>query len=123
MKFKETDRWCYGSTDELFTDDFPTKEDAIEYCRNECGGGYIGRIVEIEFDESDVYCDEIGYRLQEKLYDQIGDASEDWNLSTEQEKELSEILAKAVIEYINKNNLQPKCYKVVDIENVQAGEE
>ena len=43
-------------------------------------------------------------------------------MTDEQEKELSAILAKAVINYINEHNLQPTCYKVVDIEEVEVGE-
>lgn len=30
---------------------------------------------------------------------------------------------KEAIKYINKNNLQPTCYKVTDIEEVRAGEQ
>lgn len=123
MKFTQTDRWCYGMTDEYFSDDFPTKLDAIEACKKDLGGGYIGRIIKVEFDEKDVSYDETSYRLQEQLYDEVGDVAENWSLSTEQELELCEILSKAVIEYLNKNNLQPTVYKVVDIEEVFPDEE
>ena len=51
MKFIQTDRWCYGITNEHFTDDFPTKLDAIKACKEDLEGGYIGRIVNLEFDE------------------------------------------------------------------------
>lgn len=123
MKFIETDRWCYGMTDEYFSDDFPTKTDAIEACKKDLEGGYIGRIVEVEFDEKDISYDETAYRLQERLYDEVGDVAENWELTTEQELELSKIVAKAVIEYINKNHLQPTVYKVVEIEEVFADED
>lgn len=127
MKFIETDMWCFGLNDEIFYEDFLSKEDAIKYAKD-CDGGYIGRAVKIRFDEEDVCYDETGYLLQQQLYDEIGDASDNWVLSREQELELSEILAKAVIDYINKNNLQPNCYKVVDIEEItvdgfKAGEQ
>lgn len=123
MKFIQTDRWCYGMTDEYFSDDFPTKTDAIEACKKDLEGGYIGRIVEVEFDEKDISYDETAYRLQERLYDEVGDVAENWELTTEQELELSKIVAKAVIEYINKNHLQPTVYKVVEIEEVFADED
>ena len=123
MKFIQTDRWCYGVTDEYFTDDFPTKLDAIKACKEDLEGGYIGRIVNLEFDENDICYDETGYRLQERLYDEVGDVAENWVLTTEQELELSRILTKTIIEYINKNHLQPTVYKVVDIEEVFPDED
>ena len=89
MKFIQTDRWCYGMTDEYFSDDFPTKTDAIEACKKDLEGGYIGRIVEVEFDEKDISYDETAYRLQERLYDEVGDVAENWELTTEQELALS----------------------------------
>ena len=76
MKFIQTDRWCYGVTDEYFTDDFPTKLDAIKACKEDLEGGYIGRIVILEFDEEDICYDETAYRLQERLYDEVGDVAE-----------------------------------------------
>ena len=108
---------------EYFTDDFPTKLDAIKACKEDLEGGYIGRIVNLEFDEKDICYDETAYRLQERLYDEVGDVAENWVLTTEQELELSKIVAKTVIEYINKNHLQPTVYKVVDIEEVFPDED
>lgn len=73
-----------------------------------------------EFDESDVVClyDETGYRLGEMLFDAVGDVGEEWEMTWEQETELSEILAREVINYIEENHLQPNCFKVIDIEEV-----
>ena len=122
MKLIQTARWCYGMTDEYFSDDFPTKLDDIEACKEDLQGGYIGRIVEVEFEEKDINYDETAYHLYELLYDEVGEAAENWVLTSEQEIELSKIIAKDIIDYINKNDLQPKCYKVVDIEEV-FGEE
>lgn len=111
-------------TDEYFSDDFPTKLDAIEACKEDLQGGYIGRIVKVEFEEQDInYDDSAIYPLQELLYWEIGDVAENWKLSEEQEIELSNMIAKDIIDYINKNDLQPKCYKVVDIEEVFADED
>ena len=38
-------------------------------------------------------------------------------------KKFAESYEKFVIDFINKNGLQPTCYKVVDIEQIQAGEQ
>ena len=123
MKRIETDIWCISRNGEVFYDaDYTSKEEAIEAVKEELEEGYIGRCVRLEFEEIDIDYDETGYYLGENLYDEVGDAAENWEMTDEQEKELSAILAKAVINYINAHNLQPTCYKVVDIEEVEAGE-
>lgn len=95
----------------------------LRLVKKDLEGGYIGRIVKLEFDEEDIHYDETAYRLQELLYDEVGDVAENWVLTTEQELGLSRILAKTVIEYINKNHLQPTVYKVVEIEEVFPDED
>ena len=60
--------------------------------------------------------------LGEILFEEIGDISEGWEMTAEQEIELSKILAKEAIKYINENDLQPTCFKVIDIEEVKVGE-
>lgn len=84
-------------------------------------GGYIGRLVDIKFTEEDISHIEIADVLNEALFDEVGEVSESWEVTDEQDKEISQIAAKAVIDYINKNNLQPHCYKVIDIEFIEAG--
>lgn len=124
MKRIETDIWCISRNGEDFYDaDYTSKEEAIEAVKEELEEGYVGRCVRLEFEEIDITYDETGYYLGDTLYDEVGDAAENWEMTDEQEKELSAILAKAVIDYINEHNLQPTCYKVVDIEEVEAGEQ
>lgn len=124
MKYIETDIWCISRNGEDFFDaDYADKEEAIATVKEELEEGYVGRCVGLEFDERDVTYDETGYRLGETLFDEIGDAAENWDMTDEQEIELSKILAKEVIKYINENDLQPTCFKVIDIEEVMAGEQ
>ena len=124
MKRIETDIWCISTNGEnFFDDDYSSREEAIEAVKEEYEEGYVGRCVRLEFEEIDIDYDETGYYLGENLYDEVGDAAENWEMTYEQEKELSAILAKAVINYINEHNLQPTCYKVVDIEEVEVGEQ
>lgn len=54
---------------------------------------------------------------------QVAAMCEKWVMTDEQEIELSKILAKEAIKYINENDLQPTCFKVIDIEEVMAGEQ
>lgn len=119
MKRIETSVWCISNDGETFFDDnYANKEDAIAAVKEELEEGYVGRCVRLEFEENDITYDETGYRLGEKLFEEIGEVSEGWEMTAEQEIELSDMLAKVAIDYINTHNLQPTCYKVVDIEEV-----
>lgn len=123
MKSIKTNEWAISADGEFFSDSYEGREVAIKNLKDSYDDGYVGRLVDIRFTEEDIlpYI-EISYRLGELLYDVIGEVSESWELTGEQDKEISQIVAKAVIDYINKNNLQPNCYKVIDIEFVEAGE-
>ena len=124
MKCIETDIWCISTNGEnFFGDDYSSREEAIEAVKKDYGAGYVGRCVRLKFDERDITYDETGYYLVQTLYDEVGDAADDWEMTDEQEIELSKILAKDVIKYINEHNLQPNCYKVINIEEVKAGEQ
>lgn len=125
MKLIETNKWCTSTSGELFFDGYDSREEAIESLKDDynCDDGYIGRRVNVEFAEEDISNAKITDRLKEALFDEVGEASDSWGFTAEQEKEISQIVAKAVIDYINKYNLQPRCYKVIDIEFVEAGEQ
>lgn len=124
MKLTETNKWCISTDGEFFSDVYDSKEEAIESIKDnyKYDGGYIGRCVDIRFVEQDILDVEISYRLRDSLYDEIGELVEDWSFTDEQCEEISQIVAKAVIDYINKNNLQPQSYKVIDIEFIEVGE-
>lgn len=123
MKLTKTNEWCISADGEFFSDSYESREEAIENLKDSYDDGYVGRCVEIEFTEKDVPDFEVSYRLGELLYDEIGEVSESWEFTAEQDIEISQIVAKAVIDYINKNHLQPRCYKVIDIEFIEAGEQ
>ena len=124
MRLTKTNEWCISTDGEYFFDDgYNSKEEAIESIKDNYDGGYIGRLVNIEFVENDMSHIEIADVLNEALFDEVGESSESWEFTAEQDKEFSQIAAKAVIDYINKNNLQPRCYKVIDIEFIEAGEQ
>ena len=124
MKYIETDIWCISTNGENFFDyGYSSREEAIEAVKEDYGAGYVGRCARIKFDERDITYDETGYYLGQTLYDEAGDAADDWEMTYEQEIELSKILAKDVIKYINEHNLQPNCYTVINVEEVKAGEQ
>lgn len=123
MKYIKTNEWCISDNGELFTDGYYSREEAIEEVRKEYGRGYIGKEVHVEFEEQDILIPDIEYELGEKLYEEVGEASEYWEIPRDIMKKFAESYEKFVIDFINKNGLQPTCYKVVDIEQIQVGEQ
>jgi hypothetical protein len=124
MKYIETNEWSISSDGEIFNDDYESKEEAIEAVKVDYGVDmYIGRNVKLEFDEQDILIPDIEHELSEKLFYEVGEASEYWEIPRDIMKKFAESYEKFVIDFINKNGLQPTCYKVVDIEQIQAGEQ
>lgn len=124
MKYIETNEWSISSDGEIFCGDCESKEEAIEAVKVDYGGdGYVGRNVKIEFDEQDILIPDIEHELSEKLFYEVGEVSENWEIPKDIMKKFAESYEKFVIDFINKNGLQPTCYKVVDIEQIQAGEQ
>ena len=123
MKYIKTNEWCISDNGELFTDGYDSREEAIEEVRKEYGRGYIGKEVHVEFDEQDILIPDIEYELGEKLYEEVGEVSESWKIPKDLMKKFVRMYEKFVIDFINKNGLQPTCYKVGDIEEVKEREQ
>ena len=121
MKHIETSRWCISDNGEWFTGGYDSREEAIEEAR-EYGCGYVGREVHVEFIEQDIKIPDIEYELGEKLHEEVGEASETWGIPKDLVKKFARAYEKFVIDFINDNGLQPTCYKVVDIEEVEECE-
>lgn len=118
MKYIETSGWCISDNGELFTGGYYSGEEVIEEVREEYGCGYIGRNVHIEFDKQDILIPDIEYELGEKLHEEVGEVSESWEIPKDLMKKFARKYEKLVIDFINENDLQPTCFKVVDIEEV-----
>lgn len=123
MKYIKTNEWCISDNGELFTDGYYSREEAIEEVRKEYGRGYIGKEVHVEFDEQDILIPDIDYELGEKLHEEVGEVSENWEIPKDLMKKFARMYEKFVIDFINKNGLQPTCYKVGDIEEVKEREQ
>lgn len=122
MKHIETDRWCISDNGEWFTDGYDSREEAVEDVK-EYGCSYIGRKVHVEFIEQDIEIPDIEYELGEKLYEEVGEASETWKIPKNLMEKFARAYEKFVIDFINENDLQPTCFKVVDIEEVEESEQ
>lgn len=118
MELIKTGKWVYSQYGEWFdSDEFDTEDEAIKACINDYGHGFVGEMVTVKFEASDLHLD-IEYELLDVLEENVGEAAETWELSGEYEKELSIRMGNAMVDYLNENNLQPKCYKVIRIKEV-----
>lgn len=122
MKYIETDKWCISDNGEWFTDGYDSREEAIEDVK-EYGCSYIGRKVDVEFIEQDIEIPDIEYSLSEKLFEVVGEASETWEIPKGLMKKFAKEYEKFVIDFINKNDLQPTCYTLIDVEQIEVGEQ
>lgn len=121
MKSTITNEWSVSSDGEIFTDNYRSKKEAINAVKFDYGVDmYIGRNVKLEFDEQDIETTNIEYELGEKLYEVVGEVSEKWEIPKNIMKKFDESYKKFVIDFIDKNDLQPTCYKVTDIEEVEV---
>lgn len=110
-----TGQYVYSDSD-IFTssDEFDTIDEAIEAALEDDSiieGFEVGEVIELEFDESDFTFDP-----EEELYialcDECGESADSFELSKEESEELKKAMAKAGIDYLNKNNIKPTCYAV-----------
>lgn len=122
MKYIETEKWCTSSNGEWFGDaDYSNREEAIAECKANQEDSYIGRAVRIEFTESDIdVSDHLQDVLSGILCDEVGDVAENWDMPNEDMIELDKRVGKVVIDFFNERDLQPSCFMVTDIEEVQV---
>lgn len=119
MKNIKLNLWSISKDGKNFIDDYTNKKEAVEAVKKSWGKGYIGKCVEVEFTEDDISCDYIYDNLEIELECNIGDVAKSWEISLEHQIELSNIIEKIVIDYINKNGLQPTgYYNITDVERV-----
>ena len=117
MKFTKTGKWCVSTDGERFYDEFNTKEEAIEFVREEYVEGYIGESVAIEFTADDFNWD-ADYELGDLLYEEVGDAADCWRLSQEDVIELMRRMGEVMANFLTERSLQPTCLKVINVEEV-----
>lgn len=118
MKFINTGKWCASADGVHLYDGFDTKKEAVEFVREEYGEGYIGESAAIEFTEDDFDWD-VYYALGDLLYEEVGDVADSWHLSQEDEVELSRRLGETMVKFLNERNLQPTCFKVINVETAE----
>lgn len=117
----KTGAWVISSTGEYFDgNEYPTKEaaenaGAIEYA-GDCF--HIGEVESLMFEKSDLrsISDEIQDMLCDSLYNIVGDACAIWKPTKKQCDDLDKMIADAIIDWVNKHNLHPKCFHVDNIE-------
>lgn len=128
MKITKTGKWLFSQNEEYWdsVDEFDSKEEAIKFGKEEylnedfC----VGQMYDIEFDGKDLYdpCERIIEELDIELYEEIGEASEYWrdSITREQELDLNKMINETVLKWIEKNKLQPSCFKIDDVEFIEG---
>lgn len=114
MKFTFTGEYCASEDEEIFYNTYSTKEEALKACIEDEAGNYVGEIYQVDFDETD-FNYEIGYRYGEKLFNEVGDVAETWDLPRENEIELNKMIGKLIADYLTEHKLQPTCCKVINV--------
>jgi len=127
MKRIDTGKWCTSRDGELYNpDDYDTKEEAIEGGKRdyEYTTFYVGKVTALEFDETDVSLSDDAFEcLANQLSEECGEVGETWDTTKEQMEELEIMLSKTVIEWVNKNDLHPRCFGINEDCEIELEEE
>lgn len=128
MKVTKTGKWTISQNEEYwsYSEEFDSKEDAIEFGRKECchEDFYVGQKYDLEFDGKDLYdpSERIIEDLDDCLFNEVGEAGEYWynSITIKMEEDLNKMINEAVLTWIEKNKLQPSCFKIDDVELIKG---
>jgi len=115
------------SLSEIFNStEFDTVEDALKDATQDEGTGAIvniGKIKAVDI-KSLINTHRIIDDAQEKVYDQCGEAAEDFlsDITEQQEAEIQDVFAIAFEDWLERNHLMPEFYAVVDIKEYTTKE-
>lgn len=120
-------------TDIWDNDTFDSIEECVEdakLCGMQVGDSiYIGECKKAEI--GGVYFDDVLERVEEDMYDKVGEVSEDWDISStygsykDREpiyEKYNDKLRQLVIDYIKEIGETPSFYSIVNIQEVMIGE-
>lgn len=128
MKIMPTNQWSYTQDEECWDNDFTySKKEAIkdgkEWYLNE--SFQVGQIYDVEFTQDDCELIDIAGniidKLEDILYEEVGEASEHWSnhISHGDEEDLNARLAKTIVKWIENKVGQPNIFLVDDVETVK----
>lgn len=128
MDVIETGKWLFSQNEEYWdsVNEFDSKEEAIEFGKEEYPyeDFYVGQMYDLKFEEKELYdsSERIIGELSDNLYEQVGECSENWwiSITKEQEEDLNKMINETVIKWIEKNKLQPSCFKIDDVELIKG---
>lgn len=127
MDYKDNaGKWIYSTSGEAFSpvDAFDTREEAIQAARAEQlafpDQFYVGRIRLVGFSELHDTADSFIESMQERLYEIVGEFSENFSPDVTQEEALGRMLERTVDQWATIYEVDLGCYNVVDIELVEG---
>jgi hypothetical protein len=108
--------YCYSKDGEHYFGAFDTEEEALEDAKGSYPNDksiYIGTCTEpkLRWNSNEEYVIE---SMMECLDEEVGEAAENFEVSTEEELELARMINAAVEAWILQEEIKPSCYKVLD---------
>lgn len=130
MKIEGTNKWLISNNEEYWDycyDEFDSKQQAIEEGKkiflNE--PFYVGEMFLVYFTKKGLFqsdfSEQIINLLSDELYQTCGESFENWleSLTKEKEEKLNYKLANCIFEWIKEENMQPNCFLVKNIEEIE----
>lgn len=130
MKIEGTNKWLISNNEEYWDycyDEFDSKQQAIEEGKKIFlkEPFYVGEMFLIYFTKKGLYqsdfSEQIISLLSDELYQTCGESFESWleSLTKEKEEKLNYKLANCIFEWIKEENMQPNCFLVKNIEEIE----
>ena len=110
------EKYCYSWNEENYYGSFDTELEAIGDAKGDRPDAewvFIGTCQEPELKWSSNE-EEIIESILENLEDEVGEASENFEISIPDEIILAKMIDETVAMWIEENNIKPSCYKVID---------
>ena len=115
------DKWCYSWNEENFRGSFDSEEEAIKAARKEGPNApyvYIGTCTECTLGWPGISASDVIEAISENLYEQCGEAAQRFDVSSEDEAALDNVLNEVIEKWIEDRNIKAGCYCVLDAEKV-----
>lgn len=109
-------KYCYSWDGEIYYGEFDSEKEALENAKGDEADAesvFIGTCTEPVLRWG--RCEEnIIESICENLYEDVGEASENFEVSTEDELELGKMVDETVRKWIDEKKIKPSCYAVID---------
>ena len=109
-------KYCHSNDGEFYHGEFGTEQETIEDAKESYPGEseiYIGTCTKPVFRWNSCE-EEIIDSIKKNLSEDVGEAAENFEVSVEQELELARMIDETVKAWIEQEEIEPFCYRVLD---------